>query len=525
MSFFQIFDPSTKNNEKMKIPNTLLVAFLRFCSLVFITLLNESSTTTVSPFLRDQIPNQVLSLDASKISSSSLEIPSLTSIASNSTNIIVGSKGAIYTSSFESDRLALKQIEFTGLSCNGRSDPTCYEASRIVRKGDTWYICASKESDVEIQRYALSDKDQLTELADSAKDAAFYCPIHRTKFLASDLPKTSIVMKSKNPGLSIEKLFQGDSNIKVQTADILEQVIRLVSEFQHQDETWFVYVAQDQKDGPTAKLAKVCNSDDGYLTKVGYMKLTTWTSLAFLTLGCFIPGSPEFVFNEMKDAYFDSKSQKMFATFTTSKNNIPASAICQFDIAEIYKRLRGDRTEEFSPSNRSIKVPDKEILHSCQDPEFFPDDAKKYLVDKRIIKEAYRQEPIFTIMRENFKLDKISVETMLDENEMPTSNVFHISTDFGSVLKVSYNEETKIADWLEDFRVKNPSESNRKSYSSLMTLKNNALLLASKEGNILELPSTSCDTVKSCRYVVLIKIYIQFLSVFTNSDLNVAQFE
>ncbi|XP_075257339.1 uncharacterized protein LOC142349572 isoform X2 [Convolutriloba macropyga] len=458
-----------------------------------------ASSTTLGLFLEDQIPKYQSDLYSSAISRTKIESGLLTSIGSNSSYVLFGSEGAIYGSAFNSKNgnFRLSKQEFTGVSCPKKSDPTCWKASRIVRTANQWLICASIENDVKIQRYALSDEGKLRELDDDEKEAFFYCPFARTKFLAADMPNFSIKMKISRGGFSIDKVIQSDSQKQVQSGTIEQKVLRLVKQIQYKDETWFVYVSQD-KSGTQAKVARVCNSDYGRKT-TGFIQLNLWTTLAFLTLECYIPGNPDFVFNEMKDAYFDAESRKVFATFTTSANSIPGSAICQYDIDEIHERFRGERTRDFTTKNQTIKrqVPENEIFYSCRDTSYLPDQAREFLQITQDVKDFYRQQPIFTIMRKNFKFDKINVETVVDDNSKPQSKIFHISTDFGSILKVHYDVQETTSDWLEFYDVDNAPRSE--VFDSVLTLESNSLVLTSSDGNILELPAANCKAMSSCR--------------------------
>ena len=438
-------------------------------------------------------------------------VPTLVTEASNASYVLIGSIGGVFGSPLEAmaESINLQNFKFPALSCPSGRDSSCYQATRIFQnppKTGRWFVCASKENELDIQRFEFVNKQGLQELEiGKSLQSSFYCPYHGSSYMAADLPVankrfgSSIVFKESQKVFQIDKIDSEKNIPAITSLRVEEKLIRTIAEYQYKDEIWFLYVVSgtNQQD-PVAKIARVCTKDTGY-TIEGLFGITLWTSLTYLRLECVIPGFPDFFFNEMKDAQFDSKTKTLYATFVTVQNSIPGSAVCKFDVDEIHAKLQGARIKSESLTVKGTK-PDEKELYSCSArSKNYSRDLLRFLIETQVVKEPYRVEPIFTIMRESYRLDKIGVEQIDVGSVYATkpSVMMYISNNQGDLLKVRHNMSEGVTEWTEIQKVSTDSEDF--SVSKILLDAKTFVIITMTSGKVLRVPKSSCSLLTSCR--------------------------
>ena len=481
----------------------LLLAALALCQI------SGSSTDSASPFLKDPVPNFKLSEVPSHVFQT--VVPSLVTEASNASYLLIGSAGGVFGSALDenSGSLNLHHYKFPALLCPSGMDSSCYQATRIIQKSGRWFVCANRENQLDIERYEFVDQQGLKGLSSYNGDASspFFCPYHGPAYMAVDLPSpdsiqrpSSIIFTEIKKQYQIDKIDLRSNQDMVKSTIVQEKLIRTIGEFEYKNEVWFLYVvAGSNQEGPVAKIARVCANDNGYKS-TGFFAVTLWTSLAYLRLQCVIKGFPDFIFNEMKDAQFHLKTKTLYATFTTAENSIPGSAVCKFDIDEIHRRLQGSREARiFVPINGTR--PDEKEMYSCSaQNKNYPNDVLLFLTENKYVKEPYRVEPIITIMRKDYRLDKIGVE-LIDVapvyNTRP-SVMMYIANNQGELLKVRHNMSEGITEWTEIQKFTS-SRSEELPVSKILLEAENSVIITMKSGNVIQVPKSSCSLMTSCR--------------------------
>ena len=489
----------------------LLLAVLAICQTTGLF----SNVITSSAFLKDPLPNFNIPEISSHLHKT--VVPTLVTEASNGSYVLIGSAGGVFGSPLETESINLHNFKFPALSCPSGRDSSCYQATRIFQnppKTGRWFVCASKENELDIQRYEFVNKQGLQELElGKSLQSSFYCPYHGSSYMAVDLPVankrfgSSIIFKERKPVFQIDKIDSEKNIATITSTRVQEKLIRTIGEYQYKDEIWFLYVVSGtNQEGPVAKIARVCTKDTGYRTE-GLFAVNLWTSLAYLRLECVIPGIPDFFFNEMKDAQFDSKTKTLYATFVTAQNSIPGSAVCKFDIDEIHAKLQGPRITSESLSVNGTKPEEKELYSCSAQSKNYRRDLLRFLSETGVVKEPYRVEPILTIMRKNYRLDKIGVEQIDVGSVYATkpSVMMYISNNQGDLLKVRHNMSEGVTEWTEIQKVSTDSEDF--SVSKILLDAETFVIITMTSGKVLQVPKSSCSLLTSCRLGELFRHY------------------
>lgn len=88
-----------------------------------------------------------------------------------------------------------------------------------------------------------------------------------------------------------------------------------------------------------SRVARVCKKDIGGANR--YFK-QNWATYLKARINCSISGEFPFYFNEIQSVYqIPSDKNKFFATFTTSTNGLVGSAVCSYDIRDLFTAFNG----------------------------------------------------------------------------------------------------------------------------------------------------------------------------------------
>ncbi|XP_078079265.1 semaphorin-4G [Mustelus asterias] len=257
------------------------------------------------------------------------------------------------------------------------------------------------------------------------------------------------------------------------------------------------------------RVARVCKSDEGGMRTLQ----RKWTSFLKARVVCLIPDFG-FYFNIMTGTYAlkqgSWQNTVFYGVFVSQWQNVQASAVCRYSLADIRKAFEG-RYKEDQESTRwragyMGKVPEprpgscitdkfrsKGFETSRDLPDTVLDFAKKHpLMDEEV--RPMGGHPVF--MKENVKYTKIVVDTVtaLDDKQY---DVMFIGTDDGWLHKVvNIGSSIQVIEEIQLYEEPQPVE-------SLLLSSTQGMLYVGSRSGVIQLPVASCRKYSTCFDCVL----------------------
>ncbi|XP_033118641.1 semaphorin-6B-like, partial [Anneissia japonica] len=184
-----------------------------------------------------------------------------------------------------------------------------------------------------------------------------------------------------------------------------------------------------------SRIARVCTQDRGGNSAV---LESTWTSFLKARLDCSFRGDFTFHFNYLQDVARVVEGKKIFyyAIFTTGDHEMPASAVCRFDLDHI-------RDNFDNCLLKLTKCPWSPIADSqrggcsASDSRRLSHDNLNFIKSHPLMYEpVVGEDPLFTLVRKRYRLKTLVVRTSQHHT------VVFAGTDDGRVLKLVARQES-----------------------------------------------------------------------------------
>lgn len=241
-----------------------------------------------------------------------------------------------------------------------------------------------------------------------------------------------------------------------------------------------------------SRIARVCKKD----SRGSQVLKDNWTTFLKARLNCFIPGNYPFYYDQIQSVDFLEDQQMVYTTFTTGENSIAGSAICNFNLSSVETSFAGPFKYQARPDSTWGPATEKTDHFQCKEKASSEEllISRKYqLMDKSV--QPAMHGPIYT--EHLVRLHHIVVNTK-HQNRDPI-HVMFVSTDEGSIKKLSYNPKTQQTCLIE---ILHPFPKDGKVTIRKMKLlgNTNSLYIATDE-KIIRLPVQRCarfTTKKQC---------------------------
>lgn len=246
-----------------------------------------------------------------------------------------------------------------------------------------------------------------------------------------------------------------------------------------------------------SRIGRICKNDMG-----GSVILKdTWTTFVKARLNCSLPGEYPFYFNEIQDMSLVESHKILYATFTTSRNSIPATAVCAFNMSSILSAFAGPfKYQQHSSSSWEAQTsavgtrhfdcekiqPDPRSGHSMQD------SSRYQLMDLAIQPTALL--PLYHRRLETLGLVAVDV---VPTKHHPGVHVVYAATEEGVIKKMSVLPGTQETCVLELWRPFADGADGPPRYRTMQFLRETESLYVGTEQGVLRIPGQHCGRYKT----------------------------
>ncbi|TKR93532.1 hypothetical protein L596_007966 [Steinernema carpocapsae] len=273
---------------------------------------------------------------------------------------------------------------------------------------------------------------------------------------------------------------------------------------------WFAEEAVECDNcGPTiySRVARVCTNDLG--NNPNYPN--QWTTFAKARLNCSIPGDFPFYFDRIQSisTLIPSKSKTptsnlIYAVFTSSLSGVSQSAICAYDISQIWSvfstsnYLTQDRVGDLWKVTKVSKSADR--IHEC---EF----SARNLTDSQLKTartNVFMEKPIGNFFHQPVsvqlgpeQMTQIAVEAQVSALDGRFYDILYVGTDRGNVFKIVNLARAAAPSKFVSHQVLTMKLS-KDPIRKLLLVEDSAQIVAVTETKVFKSPIAFCNQSKTC---------------------------
>ena len=461
--------------------------FYKVCILVILTVYSAEAHWYAKWFdeipLKQLIPMDVLSFHLIKTQENYFKV-----LEVNSTWMIVGGRNAVYNVSLtdmkenNSSRLQwepeLKEKEFCII--RGRSDEDCqnYIGVRVEIDQNRTLICGTNayqpfcrihgtNSDIFLKArgVAISPHDPRDQSTVIFSDGKLYTGTG-SDFLGKDrtINRFNLVQ-----GVWQERTRTG----KKMDKDHLNQDATFIGSLDIDEHIYFFFrESANEKEGcrnmASSRVGRVCKKDTGDNPNIWQYAYQLWTSFEKARFNCSIGGDNPFYFDEIqsishvvKGIYGNKEERVVYAVFSSTRNSLPASAVCAFRVDDIKAAFNGSYQEEVSRRNdKTFSAPT--FRHICGKDSFTIGQANLEFFTSHSLMYEYVQpfysQPVVTHASLSYRFTKLVVDPQVPTSNNQSYDVLIIATDRGTVIRAvnveAYSASSRVTPIvIEEMRV------------------------------------------------------------------------
>lgn len=243
-----------------------------------------------------------------------------------------------------------------------------------------------------------------------------------------------------------------------------------------------------------SRIARVCKSDRGG----NHILKDNWTTFLKARLNCSVPGNYPFYYNEIQSMSYVGEDETVYATFSTTENSIPGTAICSFNLSSIQNAFKGPF--KYQERSDSTWGPVKESSDHFQCDQKPDSDgiliARKYqLMDTSV--QSFTNGPLYK--EDMNKFDHIAVDGVATKHQdSPAIHVIFVATANATIRKLSFNPRSGESCLVE---VLQPFPTTNTHIRQMKLLEDTGSLYLATDEAVLKIPVQRCHrfrTKKDC---------------------------
>ncbi|XP_033107504.1 semaphorin-1A-like isoform X3 [Anneissia japonica] len=496
---------------------------------IIMTCLNIVSSMT----MQDQTPsatefgdNFFRNLTSSTIKDSSLAHITQIHIMDEWPAMLIGANNSIHVFDLNQQERTAKILEWVpdldakGMCyLKGKEEEDCQNYIKVItpdKRNGKLLICgtyAQKPRCVNLEANKSSLESQWEQKDTNWTDGLYKCPfnIHqKSTAVFADGSLYSGTVADFNARESVLTRSMGNTDIyppliTKRSDSIWLNLPEFIKSYQEDNEVFFFFreiSIETQHTGKMyySRIARVCTNDKGGSTILD----STWTTFLKARLDCSFHGDFPFHFNYLQDVVRVVEGEGVFyyGIFTTGDHEIPASAVCRFNLDEIRDNFNNGLFKQTSAPWQPVPAANVPVIRpgscSAESTQLSNEDLnfiKSHPLMYEPVKNYGQDDPLFTLTRSNYRLNKL-----VTTKKGPYTIVF-AGTDDGHVMKLVLRENHPVGGMVSPVLLYNMHVMEDKQPITNMRLyKNNGqeVIFVTSKDVIVELSPQYCQYLKNC---------------------------